>query len=230
MDATIPQNNAVRLIAGLLSGTFFVAFAWGRDRPCRKDRDGGEVCWQLARQALQKRHYVVRFGVAQPHPELHPRHDADGLRKRRHRAVVKVGRGHRDIAQAGNTENIEVVGILGDIGASIVDGLAARCFPIGLNNTEFSVHSAANEDTVVAPCTAGIDEGIEAAASFGRQYLDVASEVAIKRRWRYQGSRNLDPLRGDQMRWANLRSRSQRPRPTAATMASSTVPAQEAAT
>src|SRR5262249_38657937 len=43
-------------------------------------------------------------------------------------------------------------------------------------------------------------------------------------------SRNLDPLRGDQMRWANLRSQSQRPRPMAATMASSTVPTQSAAT
>src|SRR5262245_21793318 len=45
----------------------------------------------------------------------------------------------------------------------------------------------------------------------------------------FELSRNLDPLRGDHMRSANLRSPSQRPRPTAATMASSTVPAQEAA-
>src|SRR5215470_8531135 len=46
----------------------------------------------------------------------------------------------------------------------------------------------------------------------------------------FEASRNLDPLRGDQMCWANLRCRSQRPRPTAAMMASSTVPTQEAAT
>ena len=71
---------------GLLLGTFFAAPARGPDRPCRKGRDGGEVCWQLARQALQKRHDVASFGVAQRHPELHPR-----LRKRRHRSIVKMG-------------------------------------------------------------------------------------------------------------------------------------------
>src|SRR5215468_10918051 len=172
---------------GLLPGTFFAAPARGPDRPQRKGRNGGEVCWQLARQALQKRYYLARFGVARRHPELHPRHDADGLRKRRHRPVVKIGRRHRDIPQAGNTENIKVVGVLGDIGASVVDGLAARCLPIGLNDTEFSVHSAANEDTVVARYAAGIDEGIEAAASLGRQCIDVASKVAIKGRWCHQG-------------------------------------------
>src|SRR5262249_25225127 len=83
--------------------------------------------------------------------------------------------------------NIKVVGVLGDIGASVVDGLAARCLPIGLNDAKFSVHAAANEDTVVARYAAGIDEGIEAAASFGRQCIHVTGEVAIKRRWRHQG-------------------------------------------
>src|SRR6516225_8017847 len=173
--------------SGLLLDALFAALVRGRDRARRKGRDGGEVCWQLARQALQKRHYVARFGVAQRHSELHPRHDADGLRKRRHRPVVKIGRGHRDIPQAGNTENIEVVRVLGDIGASVVDGLAARCHPIGLNDAKFSVHSAANEDSVVARYAAGIDEGIEASARFGRQCIDVTGEVAIKRRWCHQG-------------------------------------------
>src|SRR5262249_11264977 len=95
--------------------------------------------------------------------------------------------GHRDIAQAGNTENIKVVGVLGYIGASVVDGLAARCLPIGFNDAKFSVHSATNEHTVVARCAAGIDEGLEAGARFGRQWIDVTGEVAIKRRWRHQG-------------------------------------------
>src|SRR5262249_4492274 len=158
-----------------------------RHRAWRKGRDTGEVCRQLAREALQKRHYVAGFGVAQRYPELHPRHDADGLWKRRHRPVVKIGRGHRDIPQARNTENIKVVGVLGDISASVVDGLAARCLPIGLNDAKFSVHSAANKDAVVARYAAGIDEGIEAAASFGRQCIDITSEVAIKRRWCHQG-------------------------------------------
>jgi len=170
-----------------LPSSFFAALARGRDRPCRKGRDCGEVCWQLARQALQKRHYATRFGVAQRHPELHPRHDADRLWKSHHRPVVKIGRGHRNIPQAGNTEKIKVVGVLGDIGASVVDGLAARCFPIVLNYAKFLVHSAANEDTVVARYAAGIDEGIEATASFGRQCIDVTGEVPIKWRWCYQG-------------------------------------------
>src|SRR5262249_8712213 len=99
----------------LLLDALFAALARGRDRARRKGWDGGEVCWQLARQALQKCHYVARFGFAQRHPELHPRHDTDGLWKRRHRPVVKIGRGHRDIPQAGNTENIKVVGVFGDI-------------------------------------------------------------------------------------------------------------------
>src|SRR5262249_11842874 len=171
---------------GLLRDAVLAALVRGRDRAGRKGRDGGEVCWQLARQAFQKRHYVARFGVAQRHSELHPRHDADGLWKRRHRPVLTIGRGHRDIPQAGNPENMRVVGFLGDIGGSVVDGLAARCLPIGLNDAKFSVHSAANEDTVVARYATGIDEGIEAAASFGRQCIDIASEVAIKRRWCYQ--------------------------------------------
>src|SRR5262249_23063031 len=165
-----------------LPDALFAALARGHDRVRRKGRDGGGVCWQLARQGLKKCHHVARFGVAQRPPELHPR-----LRKRRHRSIVKIGRRHRDIPQAGNTENIKVVGILGDIGASVVDGLAARCLPIGLNDAKFSIHSAANEDTVVARYAAGIDEGIKAAASFERQCIDVASEVAIKRRWCHQG-------------------------------------------
>src|SRR5262245_4458469 len=104
---------------------------------------------------------------ASPSATPNPRPDADGLWKRGHRAVVKIGCSHRDIPQAGNTENIKVVEVLDHIGASVVDGLAARCPPIGLNDAQFSVHSAANEDTVVARYAAGIDEGREAAASFG---------------------------------------------------------------
>src|SRR5215813_9440614 len=57
----------------------------------------------------------------------------------------------------------------------------------GLHDAKFSVHSAANKDAVVARYAAGIDEGIEAAASFGRQCIDITSEVAIKRRWCHQG-------------------------------------------
>jgi hypothetical protein len=62
-----------------------------------------------------------------------------------------------------------------------------RRYPIVLNDAKFLVHSAANKHTVVARCAAGVDEGIEAAASFGRQCIDVTGEVAIKWRWSYQG-------------------------------------------
>src|SRR5262249_14650395 len=162
------QKHLTDFTIARLLDTLFAALAQRRDRPRWKRRDGSEVCWQLARQALQKRHYVARFGVAQRDPELHSCHDADRLWKRRHRPIVEIWRGHRDIPQAGNTENIKVVGVLGDISASVVDGLAARCLPVVLNNAKFSVHSAANENPVVAHCTASVDEGIEAAASFGR--------------------------------------------------------------
>src|SRR5262249_27083174 len=110
-DGIAPKSRRLSIVslAGSAPSTRSVTLARERDRLGRKGRDGGEVCWQLARQALQKRHYVARFGVAQRHPELHPRHDADGLWKRRHRPVVKIGCSHRDIPQAGNTENIKVV-------------------------------------------------------------------------------------------------------------------------
>src|SRR5262249_60251350 len=110
-----------------------------------------------------------RLGVRYPAARraAHARWEVEGLCIPRHRSVVKIGCSRPDISQAGTAEKIKVVEVLGPIGASVVDGLAARCPPIGLTDAKFSVHSAANEDTVVARYAAGIDEGREAAASFG---------------------------------------------------------------
>src|SRR5262249_19272317 len=89
-EALLRETPLVWETAGPLPDTFFAAPARRRDRPRWKGGNRCEVFWQLTGQALQKRHDIARFGVAQRHPELHPRHDPDGLRKRRHRPVVKI--------------------------------------------------------------------------------------------------------------------------------------------
>src|SRR5262249_38746856 len=56
MDRLSPRPCGAkrRSSGGLLPDALFAALVRGRDRAGRKGRDGGEVCWQLARQAFQK--------------------------------------------------------------------------------------------------------------------------------------------------------------------------------
>src|SRR5215470_9432442 len=99
---------------------------------------------------------------------------------------MKIGRRHRYIAQARDTEHIQVVGILRDIEATLVDRVAAGCFPIIFHHAEFLIHPATDTDAVVAPHTTGVDELLQAGLCGRRQRLLIAREIGIERRWCHQ--------------------------------------------
>src|SRR6266566_9584097 len=155
--------------------------AWGQ----RRSR--GEGRRQLARQTFEEDNDVVYFRIPERYPELHTRHNADRLGQRRHRAIVKVWRRHRDVAQAGNAENIKIAGVLRHIHASRVDGPASGCLPIVLDHTKLLVHGPADADALVASGAAGIDKRLEARAGHWRKSIDVAGEISVERRRRDQG-------------------------------------------
>src|SRR6516225_3203635 len=71
---------------------------------------------------------------------------------------MEIGRGHCHIAQARDTEHVEVVGILRDVEATLVNGVAPCRFPIVFYHAKLPVHPAADPDAVVARDTTGVDE------------------------------------------------------------------------
>src|SRR6266700_3901267 len=155
--------------------------AWGQ----RRSR--GEGRRQLARQTFEEGNHVANFRIPERYPELHTRHNADRFGQRRHRPIVKVWRCHRDVAQAGNAEDIKIAEVLRHIHASRVDGPASGYLPIVLDHTKLLVHAAADAAALVASGAAGIDKRLEARAGHWRKSIDVAGEISVERRRRDQG-------------------------------------------
>src|SRR5262249_11260860 len=96
--------------------------------------------------------------------ELHAGHDPDCLGQRSDRTIVEIRRCHRDVTQARNPEDIEILGILGHVETTFVDGLAARRLPVIFDDPEFAVGAATYPDALVAGSATGIDELCEPGA------------------------------------------------------------------
>src|SRR6266700_1073685 len=100
---------------------------------------------------------------------------------------MKIWRRHGHVAQAWNAEDVEIIGIVGHLHAPLVDSLTARRFPIILEDAEFTEHRTTHAHALVARDAAGVDEFLKAGTSRGRKGVDVAGEIRVERRWRYQG-------------------------------------------
>src|SRR5215469_12276163 len=99
---------------------------------------------------------------------------------------MEIGRRHRHIAQARDAEYVEVIGILRDVEATLVDGVAPCRFPIIFHHPEFLIHPATDTDAVVARHTTGVDELLQAGLCGGRQRPLIAREIRIEGGWGHQ--------------------------------------------
>src|SRR6516162_1430656 len=77
------QVAARTIVRAVLSIELVVLLFWD-NRTGRECRNGGEVGRQIARQAFEEGDDFADIRVAQGNPQLHPRHDLYGLRKRRY--------------------------------------------------------------------------------------------------------------------------------------------------
>src|SRR5260370_3483806 len=73
---------------------------------CRQDWRVDEPLRQLSGETPEKSDDVRRILIAESPSELHLGHDSHRLRKRAHRAVMELGRRHRDVAQTRHLEHL----------------------------------------------------------------------------------------------------------------------------
>src|SRR3982074_2034039 len=99
---------------------------------CRQDWRVDEPLRQLPSKTPEKSDDVGRILIAENPSELHLGHDSYRLRKRAHRAVMEIGRRHRDVAQARHLEHVSVLRIVRHVEAAFVRLLAP---PPGPQNT-----------------------------------------------------------------------------------------------
>ena len=59
-------------------------------------------------------------------PSCYTRHDLHSVRQRRHRSIVEIRRCHRHIAQARDTEHVQIGRIFRNLGAPLVDRIASK--------------------------------------------------------------------------------------------------------
>src|SRR5712671_5013701 len=157
--------------------------ALGRRHSRRRQYPGsGELCRQLSGQAVEKRHDVANFGVAELHSELHASHDLHGLRKRRYRSIVEVWRGHCDVAQTGHPEHVKIIRILSHIDPPLVDTTAAGRRPIVFDYPELAIRAPAYADAVVAGDAPRVDECLQALTRAEGQSIDIPSEISVEGR------------------------------------------------
>src|SRR4030088_770648 len=117
---------------------------------CRQDWRVDEPLRQLSGKTPEKSDDVGRILIAENPSELHLGHDSYRLRKRAHRAVMEIGRRHRDVAQARHLEHVSVLRIVRHVEAAFVRLRAPRRGPISLDDAELLEDAAADVRAVVA--------------------------------------------------------------------------------
>src|SRR5712672_1447184 len=121
---------------------------WRVDEPLR----------HLSGETPEKSDDVGRILIAESPSELHLGHDSHRLRKRAHRAVMKIGGRHRDVAQTRHLEHVSVLRIVRHVEAAFVRVPAPRRGPRLRDDAELLEHAAADLHAVVAGDAPGIDE------------------------------------------------------------------------
>src|SRR3982074_1353436 len=147
---------------------------------CRQDWRVDELLRQLSGETPEKSDDVGRILIAEGPAELHLGHDPHRRRKRAHRAVMEIGRGHRDVAQTRHLEYANVLRIVRHVEAAFVRLLAPRRGPIILDDAELLEAAAADVRAVVAGDAPGIDEFAQPGALLRRQRPNVAREKGIE--------------------------------------------------
>src|SRR5262249_40619441 len=122
-----------------------------------------------------------RILVAQSLAQLYPRHDADRLGQRAHRAVMEVRGCHRDVSQARHLEDVHVAWLVRHVEPPFVRLLAAGLLPVILDDAKLLEHAAADAGAVVAGDASGFDELAQAGPLGRGKRINIAREVSVKR-------------------------------------------------
>src|SRR5439155_13031217 len=88
--------------------------------------------------------------------------------------------------QACYSEYVQIGRILGHVGTTHVDGLAAGGVPIIFDDAEFPIHPTPDAGAVVACRTSSPDERLQASQRGCRERIHAAREISVERRWRNQ--------------------------------------------
>src|SRR6266581_292163 len=100
------------------------------DRGRWKNWSSGKIRWQVPRETIEEGDHVIDFAILEFCSQLHASHDPDRFRKRRYRPIMEVWGRHSDVPQACYSEYVQISRILGHVGPTLIDGLAAGGDPI----------------------------------------------------------------------------------------------------
>ena len=105
---------------------------------------------------------------------------ADGLAKRRYRAIVEVRRGHHDISETRHPEDVEITLLVGDVKSPFVRIRTACRLPVVLQESELAVQPASDAHPVVARRAPHLNELVQAGLLRARESPVVAGEKRIE--------------------------------------------------
>src|SRR6266576_335462 len=100
---------------------------------------------------------------------------------------MKVGRRHRDVAQPGNLERVQIDLIPGHIESPLVDLGTARLLPVIVDDAKLSEHAPADAWSFVALAATCINERLQTSSLIRRECVTFSVEVFVKPRWGQQG-------------------------------------------
>src|SRR5215475_1922958 len=122
----------------------------------------GEIRGESPSERVEERHDLADLGVGQRDTQLHTAHDPHRFGERGHRSIMKVGRGHSDISETRDFEDVQVGRILRESEPALVDLLTSCRLRVFFHQPELLEHLTTNTDTIVAGGTATAHEPPEA--------------------------------------------------------------------
>src|SRR5215467_3089784 len=153
------------------------------------DSDGGresgclsEIRGERPGERAEERYDLADFGVGQRDAQLYTAHHSHRFVKRGHLSIVKIGRGHGDVSEARDFEDVQVGRILRESEPALVDLLTSCRLPVFFYQPKLLEHLATNTDPVVARGTAAAHEPPEAGPGHGRQRLRIPAQERIEGR------------------------------------------------
>ena len=112
--------------------------------------------------------------------ELRLAHNGDGALELVDRAVVEIGRGLRDVAQARNFKDIKIGVAFRHVGAAFVGLFRARLFPVIDGDAKFLERIASDPRAIVASGTAEIDKFAQSHLFGAGQRLEISAQKSVE--------------------------------------------------
>src|SRR5262249_44901970 len=130
-------------------------------------------------QGMQELHDEIDLLRVERPPQLDPRHRVDGLLERGSAAVVKVGPGHGDVAEAGHSEHAAVARDAGDVEAPQV-AIRLLEVPVRKDPEELVEHVRTDVDSLMTRhASVRLEELVPALLRFG-DGIALAPQVSIE--------------------------------------------------